>query len=62
MNTEYLILFLIIIGVGYTYNIGLKEGICLGAGLMWIGYGVWVNVREIQCPFKLTKDSYLTFF
>ena len=33
---EYLIFGFCIIGVGYTsYNIGLKEGISLGAGLMW---------------------------
>ena len=36
MNTEYLIFIFCIIGVGYTsYNIGLKEGIRLGAGFMW---------------------------
>ena len=33
---EYLIFGFCIIGVGYTsYNIGFKEGISLGAGLMW---------------------------
>ena len=33
---EYIIFGFCILGVGYTsYNIGLKEGIKLGASLMW---------------------------
>ena len=33
---EYIIFGFCILGVGYTsYNIGFKEGISLGAGLMW---------------------------
>ena len=33
---DYAIFGFCILGVGYTsYNIGLKEGIKLGAGLMW---------------------------
>lgn len=38
MNTEtiYFILIFCVVGVGYTsYNIGLKEGINIGAGLMF---------------------------
>ena len=34
--TEYIIFGVCIIGVGYTsYNIGFREGISMGAGLMW---------------------------
>ncbi len=34
--TEYIIFGICIIGVGYTsYNIGFKEGLTLGASLMW---------------------------
>tara|TARA_B100000902_G_scaffold359604_1_gene375530 strand:- start:3983 stop:4180 length:198 start_codon:yes stop_codon:yes gene_type:complete len=35
-TTEYIIMGLCIIGVGYTsYNIGFREGLSMGAGLMW---------------------------
>ena len=34
--TEYVIFGICVLGVGYTsYNIGFKEGISLGAGMMW---------------------------
>ena len=41
---DYIIFGFCILGVGYTsYNIGLKEGIKLGALLDGSSYGTWVN-------------------
>ena len=59
--TEYIIFGICIIGVGYTsYNIGFKEGLTMGAGLMW--ERLWAmgkprkrnpNIRAVE----LTRDD-----
>ena len=58
---EYIIFGFCVIGVGYTsYNIGFKEGLVIGAGLMW--ERLWAmgkprkrdpNIRSVE----LTRDD-----